>query len=971
MAEEIVGHIRATFDADGATRKRGEAFLSERQLQPGFMMQLSEVIMQLQDPVTQHAAAVFFKNTVKKFWNPEEGNGLAPSEKEAIKQRIVTMVMQVSAKSGEHLIECVSLISKHDFHEQWQQLLPELTSILSNALSGNDFNKVAQVLQVANEVFKKFRYVYKSDPLFICLKYCLDNFQEPVTVVFKAAHDVIPRVSQDKDALTVVVKVLRLCARIFFSLNYQDIPEYFEDNIGAWMQTTDNLITMDFAVLERRGQELELEHPTVQAELKAALIENVALYVEKYEEELGDHCKPLTEHIYMLLMSLNRRVSNDQLAIRGMHFLTRLVKKQANAHLFHDEALSAILRDVVVPNLVFREHEEQLFDMSPIEFVQREMEGSDAETRRRGAADLVRGMCELYSAKTTQICGEYVMRLLQEYESNPESEWRKKEAALALIQAVAVRKESRRGVKEVNENLNVMDVFTAHVLPELSAAAPNVRPLVKAAAIKFAHTFRRQMSAEQLTILARHYVAHMSGAQYAALQTYACISFEKIFTLRHYEQPGMPLVVPPEALRGSLAEAANAIFETLNNDDFPQNDHAMKALMRCIIAAGDQLQAAYPALMTNMLDILGGICSGSLTNAKFGHCLFESIAVIIRTVCKIDASHIKKFEEMLWPPFQVILNRDIEEVTPYVFQVLAQMCEVYRPGTIEPGNKFWEIFPFLLMPAVWVRRSNFPALTRLLSAIVKRGADHIVAQRQLEPVLGVSQKLLASASSEESAYALLLQVVIHVNVEALKAYIGEIFNLLLRRMMLNQNNLRSVRRMSYFLGVFVTKFGSGHLIDVLEQVQQGLSANVTQNVWIANAAAHKGWSAVERKTFVNGLVKMLFESPLLQGNPQIVAYGVNAALQILRSVGEKDGATDEPEQEIAYDSTFSKLQYTDPVDEDFFPALPDPDAFLVKRLEDFCGKNPGQFGALIQPHLGQEEQGTLQQLCQKYNVRLS
>jgi exportin-2 (importin alpha re-exporter) len=76
----------------------------------------------------------------------------------------------------------------------------------------------------------------KSDELFGPLKYVLENFAKTFLDVFaetaqKALNPTggvpVPQLLQAFDAL-------RLMARIFFSLNWQEIPEEFEDSMQGW-----------------------------------------------------------------------------------------------------------------------------------------------------------------------------------------------------------------------------------------------------------------------------------------------------------------------------------------------------------------------------------------------------------------------------------------------------------------------------------------------------------------------------------------------------------------------------------------------------------------------------------------------------------------------------------------------------------------------------------------------------------------
>lgn len=61
------------------------------------------------------------------------------------------------------------------------------------------------------------------------------------------------------------------------------------------------------------------------------------------------------------------------------------------------------------------------------------MDGGDNETRRRGACDLLRGMCKHYEEPTTRICSAFVAGMYQEYSANREANWRSKDAAVSYL----------------------------------------------------------------------------------------------------------------------------------------------------------------------------------------------------------------------------------------------------------------------------------------------------------------------------------------------------------------------------------------------------------------------------------------------------------------------------------------------------------------------------------------------------------
>ena len=55
----------------------------------------------------------------------------------------------------------------------------------------------------------------------------------------------------------------------------------------------------------------------------------------------------------------------------------------------------------------------EIFEDEPLEYVRRDLEGLDTDTRRRAASDLVRGLLEHFTKEVTEIFSQYVNAYLQ------------------------------------------------------------------------------------------------------------------------------------------------------------------------------------------------------------------------------------------------------------------------------------------------------------------------------------------------------------------------------------------------------------------------------------------------------------------------------------------------------------------------------------------------------------------------------
>ena len=96
---------------------------------------------------------------------------------------------------------------------------------------------------------------------------------------------------------------------------------------------------------------------------------------------------------------------------------------------------------------------------------------------------------------------------------------------------------------------------------------------------------------------------------------------------------------------------------------------------------------------------------------------------------------------------------------PYVFQLLAALLEA-DPSTSMPES-YRQVMPMVLKVDKWQSKGNVPALVRLLSSIISRAAPEFVQSDQVEPVLGIFERLLSIRSHEVQACELLECILSH------------------------------------------------------------------------------------------------------------------------------------------------------------------------------------------------------------------
>ncbi|CAK9060214.1 unnamed protein product [Durusdinium trenchii] len=506
--------------------RSAEQQLRAAEVQPGFGLVLLELLRSGSvDTSARQAGAIYFKNYIKRQWCVEgAGGGISSSDRQAIKQHILSLMLQAPKQVQVQLSAGLEEISITDYPAEWQSLLPEMVQHLKTS---QDMSILKGTMQTAHTVFLKFRAQARSEDLLREVKYTVTGFQETHLAVFTAT---CTRVLGGLPADQLVTHFELLLATIgaFFSLNVIDLPEFFEDHREEYFRGFLELLKFQHEAVAGQGQQGLLE------QVKGAICECFVLYAEKYQEEFMPFLLPCVKEVWTLLVGLDQQEKNDQLVAKGIHFLSSTAATQWPQSPFEDpNVLSGICEKVVFPNVLLRDSDVELFEENPLEYVRRDMEAADQETRRRSSMDLVKAMGKVNEAKVTEILIGYVKALMEKASQAAAGQAeRYKDACIFLCIAMAVREQTHReGVTATNQNVNVLDFFSSLVVPELTSEPLAQRPVLRASCLKFVTVFRNQLPREQISQLLPAICKHIT-AESAVVHTYAAICIEKLLRVK-------------------------------------------------------------------------------------------------------------------------------------------------------------------------------------------------------------------------------------------------------------------------------------------------------------------------------------------------------------------------------------------------------------------------------------------------------
>ncbi|XP_078362373.1 exportin-2-like isoform X2 [Oculina patagonica] len=960
-ANAVALNLKNTLSPEANVRKQAEKFLESVEGKEKYNVLLLNIVDNASaDGLIRVAAAIAFKNSVKRNWRiiPDEPNKISESDRETIKREIVDLMLRSPEKLQKQLSDAVSVIGREDFPDKWANLLPELVA----KFGSGDFHLINGVLQTAHSLFKRYRHEFKSQELWTEIKLVLDGFAQHLTNLFEAIMEEANRCGGDLAKLKDILSSILLICKVFYSLNFQDLPEHFEENMEKWMKNFLILLTTD-------SKQLQLEETDETGPLdliKSQVCDNVALYAQKYDEDFENYLPKFVEAIWQLLVSTEKLAKHDIVVSNAIGFLASASERNHYKYLFEkQETLKSICENVVVPNIEFREEDEEVFEDNPEEYIRRDIEGSDVDTRRRAASDLVRGLCKFHEQRVIEIFSHHVVAMLQQYQLDSEKNWKAKDAAIFLVTSLACKKQTaKHGTTQASELVNLQSFFTENILPELQIKNVDDHPVLKADSIKYVIIFRNMLSREVLVACLPLLVKHLTAKSHV-VHSYSANCLEKLFTLK---SPGGQGGLPKAEVQPFLEEMLSNLFNLLLVPGSQENEYVMKAIMRSFSLLQEAM-LPYVAVLINNLASKLILVSKNPSKPQFNHYLFEAICCAIRVICKADASAVTGFETTLFPVIQEILSNDVTEFLPYVFQVLSLLLEI-RQDIPEP---YMKLFPLLLSPVLWERNGNIPPLVRLLQAYIEKGSKIIIESKKEMGLLGVFQKLIASKSNDHEGFYLLGSMVEHFEPSALSKHIQSVFILLFQRLQ-SSKTTKFVKGLLVFLCLYAAKYGGTALMEIIDTIQPGLFGNIVEKILIPDVQKVSG--STEKRICAVGMTKLLAECPKFLDTYSNLWVPLLQALIGLFELPEDDSIPDdehfiEIEDTPGYQTAYSQLAFAGKKERDpFSGTIPDAKVFLAQSLQKLSAAHPGKIDAKIKSELHADALGFLQKYLQEAGITL-
>lgn len=907
---------------DPTHRKNAESQLLQAQSQPGFLQLLVHVIqnslIQSNDSV-RLSAAIKLKNICKTAWDQEsaEESAVTPldaQDKVALKQSIIPLLVSISNTSDgrpaaptnvrSQLEEAIALVADKDFPQEWPSLMDDLVPKLAHS----DDQLVLGILRTAHTIFYRWRSAFRSDALYSEINYVLSKFAVPHLELLTRTDQRLSDPATPPQLVPVLGEILNVALQVFYDLSSQDLPPQIEDNMPLITEILARWISQS-----RQQLDSDPDETCTLQKIRSSICEIAELYAKRYLDAFPQ-LPTFVQAIWEMLATCTLSQKYDTLVSKAVGFLSTVVRMGSSREMFQStETLEQLCSAIILPNIAIREADEELFQDNPIEYIRRDLETSiEADTRRKAASEFCTSLMEFFATEVTCIVSRYIMQYLDQYRANPGENWKQKDTAIYLLTSIASKSSTaQHGVTSTNELVDVVQFFSDNVFADLQQSSDDSpSPILQVDAIKYLHTFRNQLTKEQLLSVLPLLVQHLESSQYVTC-SYASITIERVLSLKRDGK----LLFTPADVQPFAESILMALFRNIERGGTPEkiaeNDYLIKCILRMLATVRESIAPAHETLLSHLASILGEI-SKNPSNPRFSQYLFESISALIRFTVSAQPDSLATFENQLFPPFTAILTQDVTEFQPYVFQILSQMLELHPPIGGLP-EAYSSLLPPILTPVCWENRGNVPALVRLIRAFLAKDSPRIVAQGQLGAMLGIYQKLISTRINEGFALELLETLFEAVEESALEPYKRAVIAMLLTRLQQSKTDKLVKGTIHLVSSIALTTKGVDYVVGMFEAVQPGLFSQIAQGII---APELHSVSERQKKVVSVGFGLILTNSNLLRQpeNLDMVSTLLNAQIKLLlipssASVGQDQDLIFAADQDnsVGFQSSFSKL----------------------------------------------------------------
>ena len=379
------------------------------------------------------SACIFLKKYIKDYWFDNTEMALTfpqkliqDNTKEYFKTNIITLLLQAEQSLSPLVKEMINCIIQQA--EGYITIWPNLMTKLGEILNQKNYTASTEVYDLIKKVIKRYHIEGKSRLLFAEI---INTMQQICPILTEDGLKFSKFLAENKvgtDALPCMILLKRIL-QIFYSLNFQDFPEFFEDNLDKWIEILLNCLKCTCDVPE-------LYKPFLA--LKTKTLKGVNLYFTNYFEDIQNYAN----QFYPVIWNLNYLVKSvdsysgftkELLQFYGTNFQYKRISN------LKQEDVNALISILILPNIKMTENEKEEFEDNPVSFLKSELQEVDLDSNKYYSINLLKSLISLDPSLITTYINPTIQKFLSDYQANRNKCWNDKITAINLIFATHIK----------------------------------------------------------------------------------------------------------------------------------------------------------------------------------------------------------------------------------------------------------------------------------------------------------------------------------------------------------------------------------------------------------------------------------------------------------------------------------------------------------------------------------------------------
>ena len=667
----------------------------------------------------RNSACIFLKNYIRDFFYDSSNNAILnkhkimdENSKTYFKENVLTLMLNAESSLLPNIIEMIKIVVQNA--NGYLVIWPKLMNFIGEVLNKHDFSKSKYIYQLISKIIKRYHIEYKSVPLFKEIINTMEYICQPMTedalniIKFFNSYD---KNNKNDEIMTQCLQMMNKIMSIFYSLNFQDFPEFFEDHLQEWINILNDTVLLPNQNSNMNNIDINLRDLVLK--LKAKTLKNINLYYCNYYEDVEKYVQQFSKSVWIVMCTCKINDNFSKLMKELLDFFKcGFQMKRIND--LNMEQLNQIIEYIILPNMSISQKEKEDYLDNPVEFLKVEFEEYDMSSNKYFSINLLQIIIANYPDVNKQIISPKINNFLAEYNADKTKNWNKKLMVINLLFASCIKTFAQRfGVTELNPNSLYTDIGS--LINEIfikEFQTYNSPVIIQIYSLKFLSTFRLQIGDKnklgQIILMLIEILNNCDEVTQCA----CLLCLDLIINMKDLE-----------TRKSSTVEIVNndnifnkLISSLMNFISKNTNIFSMRCFFRIIKLTQEQkLQSLAESINSSMDSILKLIIKNPQKD-EFNYYYFETCALIMKKfeICNnnntTDPTLVKKFENTLRDDLNFILQNNVTDLLGYTFQFFAYYLFITNDNNtfyqkileiILTNEKMWDInMKYLYPPSI-------------------------------------------------------------------------------------------------------------------------------------------------------------------------------------------------------------------------------------------------------------------------------